>query len=217
MGPLLPSTKHRRGRRTSRQQAALNDPPHYLLDPSPEGVAEAFAGGGRVVLDVGFGTGEAVVAHALAQPDTRILAIDMHTPGIGDLLASISELRLTNVYVIEADVRPILAECIEINALSGARTYFPDPWPKKRHHRRRLIQHDFVELMAGRIGTGGSWDIATDWPDYAQHIESVLDASRYWRGGRIDRPAERPLTRFERRGLAAGRAAIDLRYVREDH
>jgi len=163
---------------------------------------------------VGFGTGEAVIAYATADPSTRILAVDMHTPGIGDLLAGIEERGLTNVYVVEADVRPILTQAIPEGMLMGVRTFFPDPWPKKRHHRRRLIQRGFADQLAACCATGAVWHIATDWPDYAEHIASAVNSSIYWQGGIIDRPADRPVTRFERRGIAAGRAPIDLRFIR---
>ena len=210
---LLPTTKHRRGRRTARQQAALDRPSSYLVQgPIPD--LSSVLDGAPVVLDVGFGTGEAVIAYATADPSTRILAVDMHTPGIGDLLAGIEERGLTNVYVVEADVRPILTQAIPEGALIGVRTFFPDPWPKKRHHRRRVIQRDFADQLAACCATGAVWHIATDWPDYAEHIASAVNSSIYWQGGIIDRPADRPVTRFERRGIAAGRAPIDLRFVR---
>lgn len=213
-GALLPTTKHRRGRRTPRQEAALATPTPYLLPATPAALRPLLGDGIPTVLDIGFGTGEAVIAYAAAAPDERILAVDMHTPGIGDLLASITELGLTNVYVVEADVRIVLAECIPPASLCGARAFFPDPWPKKRHHRRRLIQSDFADLLATRVRVGGFWHIATDWADYAEQIEVVLEASPPWRGGRIDRPASRPTTRYERRGLAAGREPVDLLFDR---
>ena len=213
MDALLPTTKHRRGRRTARQQAALDSSPPYLLASSEAGLAPVFDSDDPVILDVGFGTGEAVVAYAAADPTTRILAVDMHTPGIGDLLASIGELGLDNVFVIDGDVREAL-QSIPSGALTGARTFFPDPWPKKRHHRRRLIQREFADALADRVVQGGNWHIATDWPDYAEHVENEIGSSPHWHGGRIERPVDRPVTRYERRGIAAGRAAIDLLYSR---
>lgn len=212
MEVLLPTTKHRRGRRTARQEAALASASPYLLTDGAD--LAALFDGWPVALDIGFGTGEAVIAYAESDPATRILAVDMHTPGIGDLLASIAEGGLSNVFVIEADVREVLTNGVHTGTLAGARSLFPDPWPKKRHHRRRLIQPDFVEMLADRMMIGATWHIATDWPDYAEHIEAVLAASSQWTGGRVPRPHDRPLTRFERRGLAAGREPIDLRYAR---
>ena len=213
METLLPTTKHRRGRRTARQERALAHPgPWYV--PLGEVAGEAsIQGTGPIVLDIGFGSGEAVVALAEADPDTTIIAVDMHTPGIGDLLASISETGIGNVLVVEADVRHIL-EAIPEGRLRGARTFFPDPWPKKRHHRRRLITPAFAEALASRVAIGGYWHIATDWPDYALAIEEALAASPPWEGGVIERPEARPFTRYERRGLAAGRDPIDLWFER---
>ena len=209
---LLPTTKHRRGRRTARQEAALASNSAFLLDPSD--VPQLMTESTEPILDIGFGTGEAVVACAQAHQQTTIVAVDMHTPGIGDLLASIAELDLRNVYVVNADVRDLLTTWLPPACLAGARTFFPDPWPKKRHHRRRLIQRDFATLLADRVRIGGWWHIATDWPDYANHIEFALQPVRSWQGGAIDRPHDRPETRYERRGIAAGRSPIDLWFER---
>ena len=213
MDTLLPTTKHRRGRRTARQERALAHPgPAYV--PLGTLAEDASLEGARpVVLDIGFGSGEAVVALAEGDPDTTIIAVDMHTPGIGDLLASISERGLGNIRVVEADVRHVL-EAIPEGRLSGARTFFPDPWPKKRHHRRRLITPAFAEALAARVALGGYWHIATDWTDYALAIEETLAASPPWEGGVIARPESRPMTRYERRGVAAGRQPIDLWFER---
>lgn len=209
MDVLLPTTKHRRGRRTGRQERALASPGPALVSLADLASAPALAGSRPLVLDIGFGSGEAVVALATAEPDTAIIAVDMHTPGIGDLLASITERDLTNITVVEADVRHVL-EVIPTARLSGVRTFFPDPWPKKRHHRRRLITTPFVDALARPVAPGGFWHIATDWSEYADAIEEALEASPAWRGGVIERPSARPETRYERRGRAAGRASIDL-------
>ena len=154
MDTLLPTTKHRRGRRTPRQERALAAPGEALVALADLSTDSTVTGRTPLVLDVGFGSGEAVVALAEADPDATIIAVDMHTPGIGDLLASISERDLHNVRVVEADVRHVLA-VIPAGRLSGARTFFPDPWPKKRHHRRRL----------SRRPSHGSWHSV--WPSVA--------------------------------------------------
>lgn len=213
MDTLPPTTKHRRGRRTARQERALADPGPSLVALSELAGDACLQGSHPIVLDIGFGSGEAVVALALADPNTTILAVDMHTPGIGDLLASIAERGLGNVRVVDADVRHVL-EAIPESRLSGARTFFPDPWPKKRHHRRRLITSGFAGSLATRVARGGYWHIATDWPDYALAIEEAVTSSPPWRGGAIARPESRPLTRYERRGVAAGREPIDLWFER---
>lgn len=215
MDTLLPTTKHRRGRRTPRQERALADPGIAFV--SLEGLPgdSSIEGSDPVILDIGFGSGEAVVALAEADPRTTIIAVDMHTPGIGDLLASISERHLGNVRVVEADVRHVL-EAIPPARLDGARTFFPDPWPKKRHHRRRLITPAFADTLAQRVVPGGFWHLATDWPDYALAIEDAVTTCPRWDGGVITRPEWRPLTRYERRGRAAGREPIDLWFERVD-
>ena len=213
MDTLPPTTKHRRGRRTPRQERALAAPGEALVTLADLATDSTVTGATPLVLDVGFGSGEAVVALAEADPGTTIIAVDMHTPGIGDLLASITERGLRNIRVVEADVRHVL-ECIPAGRLSGARTFFPDPWPKKRHHRRRLVTTAFARELAQRVAVGGSWHLATDWPDYAVAIEECVAASRVWSGGIISRPAWRPVTRYERRGLAAGRDSIDLWFER---
>lgn len=213
MQTLLPTTKHRRGRITPRQERALAHPGPALLGPSAVATDPVMTGDAPLVLDIGFGSGEAVVALAEAEPHTIVLAVDMHTPGIGDLLATIAERQLTNIRVVEADVRTVL-EQIPAGRLMGARTFFPDPWPKKRHHRRRLITLDFAETLAVRVHADGFWHIATDWPEYAESIDMVLAPSTSWRGGRIARPTWRPETRYERRGRAAGRAPIDMWFER---
>lgn len=215
MDTLLPTTKHRRGRRTPRQKRALAAPGEALVTLTDLPMDSAVAGGAPLVLDVGFGTGEAVVALAEADPDTTIIAVDMHTPGIGDLVASISERDLHNVRVVEADVRHVL-DVIPAGRLSGARAFFPDPWPKKRHHRRRLVTMAFARELAQRVAVGGFWHLATDWPDYAAAIEECVAGSGAWNGGVIARPEWRPLTRYERRGLTAGREPIDLWFERMD-
>ena len=213
MDTLLPTTKHRRGRRTARQERALAAPGEALVTLADLSTDSIVTGVTPLVLDVGFGSGEAVVALAEADPETMIIAVDMHTPGIGDLLASITERDLHNLRVVEADVRHVL-ECVPSARLSGARTFFPDPWPKKRHHRRRLVTTAFARELAQRVAVGGFWHLATDWPDYAVAIEECVAASGVWRGGVIRRPAWRPVTRYERRGRAAGREPIDLWFER---
>jgi tRNA (guanine-N7-)-methyltransferase len=215
MDTLLPTTKHRRGRRTPRQERALAAPGEALVTLADLSTDSIVTGVTPLVLDVGFGSGEAVVALAEADPETTIIAVDMHTPGIGDLLASITERDLRNIRVVEADVRHVL-ECVPSARLSGARTFFPDPWPKKRHHRRRLVTTAFARELAQRVAVGGFWHLATDWPDYAVAIEECVAASEVWRGGVIRRPAWRPVTRYERRGRAAGREPIDLWFERVD-
>jgi tRNA (guanine-N7-)-methyltransferase len=209
---LLPTTRHRRGRRTARQERALADPGVALLAIDDLATDAVVGGDMPLVLDIGFGSGQAVVALAEADPSTAILAVDMHSPGIGDLLASISERGLLHVRVVDCDIRLVLPH-LPTHRLSGVRTYFPDPWPKKKHHRRRLITTNFAEALATSVAPGGYWHVATDWPDYADAIEEAVNDSASWSGGRIPRPESRPVTRYEQRGIAAGREPIDLWFV----
>ena len=213
MQTLPPTTKHRRGRRTPRQERALANPGPALIALADLSESQVLLGSRPVVLDIGFGAGEAVIGLAEADPGTDILAVDMHTPGIGSLLASIAELGLANVHVVEADVRHVM-DLIPPGYLAGVRTYFPDPWPKKRHHRRRLITTEFADWLAPHVTAGGSWHIATDWAEYAEAIVEALAASSQWVGGPIARPAWRPETKYERRGRAAGRNVTDLWFER---
>ncbi|MGP3971376.1 tRNA (guanosine(46)-N7)-methyltransferase TrmB [Streptomyces sp. 6N223] len=184
-------------------------------------LAELF-GGRPVVLEIGFGMGEATARMAAADPGTGILATDLHTPGQGNLLRLIEEMGLTNVRVAGGDAFVLLREMIPPDSLAGVRVFFPDPWPKKRHHKRRLIQPDFVALAASRMAPGAELHCATDWEPYAEQMLEVLTASPLLENaapgghGYAPRPADRPLTRFERQGMAKGHVVRDLRFRRVD-
>ena len=210
----LITTQHRRGRVTPRQAAALaaGSPALLAAPEAPLDLDALFGVGTPVVLDIGFGTGGPVAEAALRHPEQGILAVDMHTPGIGDLLCRIEEHGLANVRVVDADVRDVVERGLAPGSLAGARTFFPDPWPKKRHQRRRLVQRDFIDLLASRVRPGGFWHLATDWPEYAEAM--LVEIPGAWSGGIIPRPADRPLTRYERNGLTAGRSATDLWFTR---
>ncbi len=165
-----------------------------------------------VVLEIGFGDGRATAQMAAADPHTGILAIDVHTPGVGALLALVGEMGLTNVRVMEADALGVLARMVPPESLAGLRTFFPDPWPKARHHKRRLVQPEVIEIVHSRLTPGGSWHLATDWGAYAEWAEVRFEADARWQGGVIDRPDWRPVTRYERRALRDGRVITDLLY-----
>ena len=156
----------------------------------------------------------ATAAMAQTDPGTGILAIDVHTPGIGDLLHRIRSEQLANVRVMEGDALEVLRTMIPEGALAGVRTYFPDPWPKARHHKRRIVTPEHATLIGSRCGIGATWDLATDWAPYAEWMVDVLDAHPMWAGGVVDRPDWRPVTRYESTALHQGRAITDLRYVR---
>lgn len=207
--------KPRRGRVTGRQAAALAVADGILLPTptKPLDLSELFDGR-PVICEIGFGTGAATVQAATSEPGTAILAVDVHTPGIGDLLWRVREAGLSNVRVIEGDALAVLRAWILPGALAGVRTYFPDPWPKARHHKRRLVNAANCALIAGRTRVGGRWHLATDWPDYAEQALAVLGADPAWSGGPIDRPSWRPVTRYEQLALDQGRTVIDLCFTR---
>lgn len=172
-----------------------------------------------VVLEIGFGMGEATAKMAAADPGTGILACDVHTPGQGNLLNLAEQNGLENVRVANGDAIILLREMLVPDALAGLRVYFPDPWPKKRHHKRRLIQPEFLALAATRIAPGGLLHCATDWEPYAEQMLEVLDSSPDFEntqpdGGYAPRPEFRPLTRFEGQGLDKGHVVHDLLFRR---
>jgi tRNA (guanine-N7-)-methyltransferase len=172
-----------------------------------------------VVLEIGFGMGETTARMAAAAPETGILAVDVHTPGQGNLLALAEREGLTNVRVANGDAFILLREMLPPESLSGIRVYFPDPWPKKRHHKRRLIQPEFLDLAATRMAPGAVLHCATDWEPYAERMLEVLSAHGSFQntapgGGFAERPAFRPLTRFESQGLDKGHVVRDLLFRR---
>jgi tRNA (guanine-N7-)-methyltransferase len=216
--PPIRTFHPRRGRMSSRHadaHAALW-PAYGLIvtdgDRTPLDLAELFARPAPVVLEIGFGMGDSLAATAAADPDRGHLGVEVHTPGIGNLLALIGEQGLTNVRVAHGDAME-LAHRIASGALDAVHVFFPDPWPKARHHKRRLIRPDNVALLRDRLRPGGLLHCATDWPHYAAAMAETLDADPG-----LERADEtkgsRPETKFERRGTAAGRPIADLRYLR---
>ncbi|MEV1011532.1 tRNA (guanosine(46)-N7)-methyltransferase TrmB [Streptomyces sp. NPDC049881] len=181
---------------------------------------DALFGGLPVVLEIGFGMGEATAAMAAADPGTGILACDVHTPGQGNLLRLADERGLGNVRVANGDALILLREMVPPGALAGVRVFFPDPWPKTRHHKRRIIQPEFTELAASRMAPGALLHCATDWEPYAAWMLEVLTASPSFANTAPDggyappRAAGRPATRFERQGLAKGHTVRDLLFRR---
>lgn len=185
-------------------------------------LAAFFGNGNPVVLEIGFGMGEATAAMAAADPDTNLLAVDVHTPGQGHLLSLADQRGLTNVRVGNGDAIILLREMLAPDSLDGLRVYFPDPWPKKRHHKRRLIQEEFLTLAAARLRPGAVVHCATDWEPYAEQMLEVLTAHPAFENTRADggfapRPAFRPRTRFEGQGLEKGHVVNDLLFRRVPH
>jgi tRNA (guanine-N7-)-methyltransferase len=172
-----------------------------------------------VVAEVGSGMGETTAAIAEANPTIDYLAIEVHSPGIGSLLKLVEERALTNIRVAQHDAAEVFRDMIAPGSLDGVHIFFPDPWPKKRHHKRRLLQPDFAALAATRIRPGGYLHVATDWQDYAEQALSVLEAIPQLRNsarGFAPRPASRPETKFERRGRRLGHDVWDLLFTRSE-
>lgn len=183
---------------------------------------ELFGNRRPVVLEIGFGMGEATARMAAEDPGTNVLAVDVHTPGQGHLLHLAERGGLGNVRVGNGDAIILLREMLAPDSLDGLRVYFPDPWPKKRHHKRRLIQPEFLALVATRLRPGALLHCATDWEPYAEQMLEVLTAHPDFEntrpdGGFAPRPAFRPLTRFEGQGLDKGHVVNDLLFRRVQH
>jgi tRNA (guanine-N7-)-methyltransferase len=214
----------RAGRQTRAQERALRELwPRFGLEPQATGkpplldLASAFGRAAPCVLEIGFGNGDALVAMAAGSPDRNFLGAEVHAPGVGHCLLAIERLGLTNVRLLQQDAVEVLRERLPDHGLAGVHLYFPDPWHKKRHHKRRLVQPDFVALLGGRIAPGGYFHVATDWPDYAAHIQAVMAGSPAFRTAGTDSPpgpGTRPRTRFEARGERLGHPIWEAVYLR---
>ena len=168
----------------------------------------------EVVLEIGFGMGEATALIARDFPSTGYLAVEVHKPGIGKLMARVEELALSNIRIIEGDAHPIITTMIPDKSVDGVHLFFPDPWPKKRHNKRRIVNAEFLALIHPKIKDGGFFHIATDWVPYAEYIEEVFAASPLFTGGVVERPEWRPVTRFEGQGITKDHQVTDLRYTK---
>ena len=169
------------------------------------------------ILEIGFGMGETTAAIAKARPGDDFLAIEVHSPGVGSLLKLIEQEKLANVRIIQHDAVEVVAAMIPHASLAGIHVFFPDPWPKKRHHKRRLLKPEFVHDLALRLAPGGYLHVATDWAEYADEILAALAAESWLENttdGFASRPAYRPLTKFEARGLDLGHRVWDLMFHR---
>jgi tRNA (guanine-N7-)-methyltransferase len=177
-------------------------------------ISEIFPNSDKVILEIGFGMGEATAIIAKNHPNNGYIAIDVHPPGIGKLLARIVENDLTNLKVIEEDVHVVLQHMIEDESLDGIHLFFPDPWPKKKHNQRRIVNEGFLSLIHPKIKKGGFIHIATDWVPYAHSIQEVFAGSTLFTGGVIDKPEWRPVTRFEGQGIDKDHAVNDMMYTK---
>ncbi len=212
----------REGRLTPAQRRAVDALlPKYGLDPAQGAFdfTRIFGRNTKRTLEIGFGNGETLAELARIHSEEDFLGVEVHRPGVGRLLMTLEAESLKNVRVICADAVEVLGRCVPDASLDAVLVYFPDPWPKQRHHKRRLLQPEFVTLVACKLKSGGSFLLATDWPDYAEYMLAVLAQSSDFinaapSDGYVPRPTERPLTKFERRGLRLGHPVRELIFVR---
>ena len=207
----------RGSRITGPQQSALDKYwDAYGIEYSTEflNITSLFPTADGVVLEIGFGMGEATALIARDFPSTGYLAVEVHKPGIGKLMARVEELGLTNIRIIEGDAHPIITTMIPDRSVDGVHLFFPDPWPKKRHHKRRIVNAKFLALIHPKIKDGVFFHIATDWVPYAEYIEEVFAAIPLFSGGVVERPEWRPVTRFEGQGITKDHQVTDLRYIK---
>lgn len=210
----------RQGRTTPAQARALAELAPKLCIPFARGPLDldrAFGRSAPRILEIGFGMGESTAAIAQANPTNDYLGIEVHAPGVGSLLRRVAALDLANVRILQHDAVEVVEHMIGPRALDGVHIFFPDPWPKTRHHKRRLIQPPFVELLTKKMKPGAILHVATDWEDYAQHALAVLAAEPLLENtvaGYAPRPAARPLTKFEGRGLKLGHRVWDIVFRR---
>lgn len=209
----------RAGRMTTAQERAWRELwPRFGIDDDggPLDFEALFGREAPRTLEIGFGNGEALVALAAAHPDEDFLGIEVHRPGVGHLMLRAEALGLANLRVASRDAVEILGARVPDGSIDTVLLYFPDPWPKKRHHKRRIVQPAFVELVARKLKSGGRFRLATDWQPYAVHMLEVLSASAAFANesgtGYVPRPDSRPLTRFETRGQRLGHEVWDLSF-----
>ena len=167
-----------------------------------------------IVMEVGYGMGEATWQIAKAKPGTNYLGVEVHMPGVGKLMARLDEYELSNVRLIERDVFEVLYYMVKDSSLDGVHLFFPDPWPKKRHFKRRIVNERFLSDVAAKLKPGGYLHIATDWVPYAEWIKEVFSQTNLFAGGVVDRPDWRPLTRFEGQGISKDHAVNDFRFLK---
>jgi tRNA (guanine-N7-)-methyltransferase len=212
----------RAGRLTPSQQRALEELwPAWGIDYSDAALDLDSVFGRRAprVVEIGFGNGDSLVQMAAANPGMDFLGVEVHEPGVGHCLLRLQEMGVVNLRLIMHDAVDVLEDQLPPASIARLNLYFPDPWPKKRHHKRRIVSDRFLDLVASRLEPGGMLNIATDWENYAEHIDATLDARTDWvledrREHDGSKPLDRPPTRFEARGLKLGHRIWDWRYKR---
>ena len=208
-----------RGRRITEGQQEAWDRlwPIFGIEYSDQKInlAELFPDSKRVIMEIGFGMGEATAQIALSDPTTGFLAVEVHRPGIGKLLLRIEELELRNVRTIEGDAFEVFEQMILDSALDGVHLFFPDPWPKARHFKRRIVNQEFIAAVAVKLKPGAFFHIATDWQQYAEWITEEFTKQTFFTGGEVQRPDWRPLTRFEDQGINKEHPLADFRFIKK--
>ena len=208
-----------RGSRITQAQRAAKDELQAIygiaIEEKKVNLKEIFPTSKKIIMEIGFGMGEATAIIAKNHPNNAYIAVDVHPPGIGKLLGRIVENGLTNLRVIEDDVHIVLPHMFEDESLDAIHLYFPDPWPKKKHNKRRIVNAGFLALIHPKLKKGGYIHIATDWVPYAVSIEEVFAASTLFSGGVIEKPESRPVTRFEGQGIDKDHQVTDLMYFRK--
>ena len=208
-----------RGSRITQAQRAAKDELQAIYGIAVEekkvNLNEIFPTSEKIIMEIGFGMGEATAIIAKNHPNNAYIAIDVHPPGIGKLLGRIVENDLKNLRVIEDDVHIILPHMFEDESLDAIHLYFPDPWPKKKHNKRRIVNEGFISLIHPKLKKGGYIHIATDWVPYAISMQEVFAASSLFTGGVIEKPESRPVTRFEGQGIDKDHQVTDLMYFRK--
>ena len=219
----IKSYVRRAGRTTTGQAKAFEDlGPRFLLkyQPKPLDAMTAYGRPGQLILEIGFGMGEATAHIARVRPDDNFLCCEVHEPGVGALLKRIGEQEIGNIRILQHDAVEVIDNMLPLNSIDGVHIFFPDPWHKKKHNKRRLIQSPLIAKLAQRIRPGGYIHCATDWQPYAEQILQVLSAEPLLRNrsahaeGFADKPEYRPLTKFENRGLKLGHGVWDLVFER---
>jgi tRNA (guanine-N7-)-methyltransferase len=212
----------RAGRMTEGQERALKENwPLYGLELSGGrlNLNTLFGEPKPVVLEIGFGMGDSLIEMARRAPEKGFIGIEVHPPGVGRLLARVREEGLDNIRVYCDDAVEVLAQCIPDNSLSGVQLFFPDPWPKKRHHKRRIVQPEFAQAIRRKLSLGGTFHMATDWENYAEHMMEVMSVADGFRnsageGEYSPQPDWRPVTKFQKRGEKLGHGVWDLIFER---
>ena len=211
----------RGGRLTSSQRKALETySAEFVVEYTPQilDLQSLFGNNHPVIVEIGFGMGDSLLAMAKNMQDRNFIGIEVHKPGIGKLLMGMEREAVNNIRIINHDAREVLAHCFPASSLERIQIFFPDPWHKKRHHKRRLIQAEFVELLTSKLEAGGLLHLATDWQPYAEQMLELLENNQHLVNeagrGNFAAPEDRPATKFEKRGVKLGHGVWDLRYNR---